>query len=233
LPGAADANADAALERLGLAEVAAHPAGRLSPAQRRLGALARALAANPALLLVEEGAADPPAIPDMLAVLTRPCAIVAGAAPPVALARADRILLLREGAAAQLGTPRDIHERPADAEAALWSGPCNLIPARLDGPGEQPGSVRARIGRHGATARYRDATQGEVALAVRPGRMRLEPGGLPATVRAMDYEGATTRLTLVAEGGAILRLDLADAPALAVGAVAVGWDWGHAWPVPP
>jgi ABC-type Fe3+/spermidine/putrescine transport system ATPase subunit len=240
LPGTARAHADAALERLGLAELAAHPAARLSPAQRRLGALARALATNPALLLVEEGAADPPAIPDILASLSRPCAIIAGAAPPVALARADRILLLRAGNTAQLGTPRDIHERPADADAALWSGPCNLIPARLDGPGERPGSVRARIGPYDMTARYRDATEGAVALAIRPTRLRLEPGGLPATVRAVDYEGATTRLTLVVaetgrgEGGATLRLDLADAPALAPGeAVAVGWDWQQAWPVPP
>jgi iron(III) transport system ATP-binding protein len=230
LTGADRATAAACLARVGLREVADQPAADVTAAQRRLTALARALGVEPSLLLVDEAPDDPAAIPDALTRLTRPAAVISTASAELALARADRIVLLRHGGVAQLATPRDLYARPADAFAATWSGPCNLVPVMLDGEGPVPGSVRARLGDHAVPARYRDGGAGPALLAVRPHHVRPMPGGIPARVQRLDYAGATTRVMLDA-AGTVLRMDI-EPDGLAPGdAVSVGWRWSDAWPL--
>lgn len=232
LPGVAASQAETALAQVGLAGEAGRATDSLSTAQRRLGALARALATGPALLLIEEAADDPPAIPALLRTLDRPASLVVTASPALALAHAEAILLLGEGRVAQLGTPHDLYERPADGFAATWCGPCNLIPAVLEGSGSMPGSVLARVGGHLLAARFRDRTHGAVRLAVRPHQLVVAPDGVPARLVASHYRGADTSLTLEA-AGTTLVLDHATSPAPRPGEVLhVTWDWRHAWPVP-
>src|SRR5262249_10218542 len=52
-----------------------------------------------------------------------------------AMTLADRIVVMRAGRVVQIGTPRDLYERPATAFVATFLGapPTNLLPARVDG----------------------------------------------------------------------------------------------------
>ena len=205
---------------------------RASPAQRRLAALARALAAEPALLLVDDSAHDPPAIPEALADLNRPAAIVATQANAVALAFAHRIVLMDPGGVAQIGTPRDLYDRPANRFAATWSGACNLIPAMLDGL-RSSDALTVRVGDAVQAARFRELPPGPVLLAIRPHRSRIAAAGLAARVRGIDYRGATTTLRLIAEDGTAIEIETADPPALSPGEVVhITWDAADAWPLP-
>ncbi len=232
LAGASRAAALAALDRLGQLQIADRHAATLTQGQRRLAVLARALAASPALLLVEQAPDDSPAIPDALRRLATPAALVATEDATLALARADRILLLRDGRAVQFASPNDLYERPTDRDAAIWAGPCNLLPAMLAGFGDAPGSLRACIGQTAMEARYRDQAEGPAHLAVRPHHVRIATAGLPATVVCLDYLGAMTRVTVqTAENRMIL--DVADHGGLEPGTeIHVAWDWADAWPVP-
>jgi multiple sugar transport system ATP-binding protein len=61
-----------------------------------------------------------------------------------AMTMADRIGVMREGVLIQLGTPRDIYERPASAYVAsrLGTPAINLIPAELLSSGSLPAQAR-------------------------------------------------------------------------------------------
>ncbi len=90
-----------------------------------------------------------------------------------AMALGDRILVLREGTADQIGTPEEVYARPATTLAATITGspPMNLIPCRFSG-----GLAMA----DGFTISAPGA-EGEGFLGIRPEEVRLGEG-IPAVV---------------------------------------------------
>jgi ABC-type Fe3+/spermidine/putrescine transport system ATPase subunit len=233
--------AQRALAALGIAALADRQPARLDGAERRLVALARAVACRPALLLIDEPPAQADAGPrDAVRGVLRAAlrleqttSILATHDRATAFGLADLVALLRDGAIEQIGTPQDLFERPATRFAASFTGPCNLLPATLLGHTGAGAVVKLPGGTANALARP-GLPAGRVLVCLRPHRLRLDPAGpLQGPVEQIDYQGALTRLTLRLPDGAVVA-DLAQVPpGLAPGQMLrLGWESADAWLLP-
>jgi molybdate transport system ATP-binding protein len=137
------------LDRLGAGELAGRLPSRLSGGQAQRVALARALAAEPALLLLDEplAALDAQTRLDVRTELRRHLREFAGPTvlvthdPLEAMVLADRLVVLESGRVVQQGAPADVARRPAGEYAArlvglnLYRGTTEAQGVRLDGAG--------------------------------------------------------------------------------------------------
>jgi iron(III) transport system ATP-binding protein len=64
---------------------------------------------------------------------TRATCIVVTHDPEEAMRMADRIVLMREGRIAQIGTPRDLYQAPADLDTARFFSDVNEVPGIVQG----------------------------------------------------------------------------------------------------
>jgi spermidine/putrescine transport system ATP-binding protein len=145
----------------------------------------------------------------------------------------DRIALMRAGRIEQLGTPREIYERPATRYVADFIGETNLLAARVRAAA--PGRLTLEIEGQGleVPAPSSPVLPGqEVWLSVRPEIMTMVDGSPPAGYNSLEgtveegiYAGSLTRLRLRLPGGGALVLHLAPTgTARAAGAHArVAW----------
>ena len=122
--------AAAVLDRLGIADLAHRRPAQLSGGQAQRVALARALAADPALLLLDEplSALDARSRLEIRGELRRYLSAFGGPTvlvthdPLEAMVLADRILVLEHGRAVQEGPPPDVARRPATDYVAQLVG---------------------------------------------------------------------------------------------------------------
>jgi multiple sugar transport system ATP-binding protein len=191
------------------------PAG-LSAGERGLVGVGRTTIDVPAAYLFDEPLShvDPPgraqtrrAIGDMVRAAGVPALYVTHDQGE-ALAVADRLAVLRAGTVAQLGTGRELYERPVDLFVAGFVGspPMGLLPARLvesDGMagfavagrtlplwGEVPEALRGRVGS--------DVVVGLRADSVTPCG-GADTVGLEAAVVAVEQLGPVTEVTVAVD----------------------------------
>lgn len=176
--------ADALLDSLGIAELADRLPAEMSGGQQQRVGVARALAREADLFLLDEPTAHLDAVTRRTAEAEiaiqrrnrRAAALYATHDPAEALGAADRVVLLRSGAIVQEGPPVVVYEQPRDEWAARLTGPV---------------AVLVRGGRR---------------VAVRPEWVRLGSGAT-GTVTAVRYRGPHTELTLeTADGGVEARV---------------------------
>ena len=122
--------------------------GELSGGQQQRIALARALAAKPKLLLLDEpfSALDENLREDMRRLVLQlqkefaMTVILVTHDREEALSMSDRIALLFDGQLSQIGTPRQVYERPETKQVADYFGNCVYIPGSVqDGIFTAPG----------------------------------------------------------------------------------------------
>ncbi len=136
--------ARAALERLNVARLADRKAVSLSGGEAQRVSLARALAIEPGLLLLDEPAAGLDAevrrafFDDLERALSDRTTTVVHVSHRAeeAIRLADRVAVLTGGRIRQLGEPTSVVRQPVDASVALLVGYENVIPVQIDASGQ-------------------------------------------------------------------------------------------------
>jgi ABC-type sulfate/molybdate transport systems ATPase subunit len=170
----------AALERLGVADLADRPALALSGGQQQRVSLARALAIDPAVLLLDEPAAGLDAesrsafFGDLEQALADRATTVVQVSHRAeeALRLADRIVVLVDGGVRQVGRPELLNRRPADASVAALVGYDNIVDAQV----EPDGTVLVGQAPTGLTC---SGPPGPATVAVFANGVRLLENGMP------------------------------------------------------
>ena len=213
----------AALERLGIAPLAARRPHQLSGGQRQRVAIARAIVLEPRLLLLDEplSALDASSRRAIRAELRRlldelTCMTVyVTHSPAEALSFGDRITVLEAGRVSQTGTREDLMRSPRSPYVAEFLG-VNLFRGSLATDGTSGGArialpqgelvVAERGGGPG------EAASGDVAM-VRPREITLGLERPVGTARNV-FEGAIEELVPEPPDGELVRVSLATAPPL-------------------
>jgi len=197
------------LDRLGLADLADRKPGQLSGGQAQGVALARALAGQPELLLLDEplSALDAGTRLDVQAELKRhladftgPCLLVTHD-PLEALVLADRLLVLEGGRVVQEGTPAQIARQPATDYVAKLVG-LNLYAGQVDG-------AQVKLTGGGAFVVADRGQHGDVLVAVRPSAVVVSSQRPQPSSARNTWPAKITGLTLLADR---VRLDLEGQP---------------------
>jgi iron(III) transport system ATP-binding protein len=137
-----------------------------------------------------------------------------------ALAVSDRIIVMANATIAQVGTPRELYETPADLFVADFVGDANLVPAELIArEGEH---ARVRVGDMETRLAARGAAPGPVKVSVRPESLRLatEVPGRPAikgSVAKAAYLGTHMEYTVATALGELFVVDRAVTRPVPVG----------------
>jgi ABC-type sugar transport system ATPase subunit len=177
----ADRRAATFLRALGIPELAARRPAEMSGGQQQRVGLARALAREARLYLLDEPTAHLDAATRRAAeaeiaaqrASRGAAALYATHDPSEALGAADRVALMRSGRIVQVGSPVEVYEQPVDEWAARMTGPVSIV-----------------------------AWKGDTRVAIRPEWVRLG-GTQPATVTAVSFRGSFTDLTLATALGDI------------------------------
>ncbi len=170
---------------------------QLSGGQQQRVALARALAIRPDVLLLDEPLSNLDAkLRETVRVEIRELQRQLGITTVMvthdqeeALIMADRLVVMSEGEVRQVGSQRDLYERPADRFVAGFVGRSNILPGKVVGPGQFETAGGLKIACAGGQA-------GPAVIALRPERLALGPAAqglpnrLPGTVEFVSYLGA-------------------------------------------
>ena len=160
-----------------------------------------------------------------------------------ALSLSDRVAVLHEGVVQQLGTPREIYERPANLFTARFVGETNLFPARvLELPGDRVVVDCAGQRRTLPVPAFAPGVGQAVNLLLRPEDIRVLAAdadhGLPGTVVERNYKGSTLdSLIRLDDGREVLASEFFDEDDPAFDyrlgeAVKVSWVDGWEWMLP-
>ncbi|MBV8697326.1 ABC transporter ATP-binding protein [Bradyrhizobium sp.] len=171
--------------------------GQLSGGQQQRVAIARAIVIEPPLVLMDEPLSnlDAKLRLEMRAEIRRIHDLIGSATIYVthdqeeALSLADRIVVMRDGAVRQVGTPTELYARPAHADVAEFMGYRNVLSARvLGGSGSD---VQVSVG--GAALKgiaIEQRPDEQAIVAVRPDDLKpANDGPVAATVESAQYHG--------------------------------------------
>src|SRR6478735_3423507 len=189
-----DKRVDEALALVRLGGFGARLPRQLSGGQQQRVALARALAIRPDVLLLDEPLSNLDAkLREEVRIEIRELQRQLGLTTIMvthdqeeALTVADRLVVMADGEIRQIGTQRDLYERPADRFVAGFVGRSTFLDGRVSMPGrfETAGGLNLKC---------RDGANGTATLLLRPERLHL--GGanldnrLPGKVEFVSYLG--------------------------------------------
>jgi molybdate transport system ATP-binding protein len=216
------------LTEVDAAEFARRRPGRLSGGQAQRIALARALACDPDLLLLDEplSAVDvelAPALRSLLqVVLANRHALIVTHQVIDALVLADRVVVLDGGRVVEQGPTREVLTRPRSAFAARLAG-LNLVPGTATASGLRaedgtelsglidstvPGTAAVAVFTPAAVAVYVDPPKGSPRNVIHDRVSALEPNGTLVRVRGAGGLAADITPVVAVELGLHTRADV-------------------------
>jgi putative spermidine/putrescine transport system ATP-binding protein len=216
---------DDALRLVRLEEHAGKLPGQLSGGQQQRVAIARAVVLEPSLVLMDEPLSNLDAklrlemrteirrLHQTLGLTT----VYVTHDQEEALSLADRLVVLRAGRVQQIGTPEELHTKPANRHVADFMGYRNLLPLRAGT--RQGAGIAVEIEGHRFAGTPVGAPEpgDEVVAGIRPEDLRIGPAGgtgVPATVEVVEYQGREFAVEARTAGGLALHLRSADRPAV-------------------
>ncbi len=122
-----------------------------------------------------------------------------------ALAVSDEIVVMRNASIAQIGSPRDLYDAPADRFVADFIGEANIIPCEITSVSKDVATIKIDAFTHKLPAR--GLPVGLAALAVRPTRLKLgAKTGMKMTLQKATYVGSRMEYTLRAGFGEVFAV---------------------------
>jgi len=193
------AEVDDLLELVGMTGYGPRLPRTLSGGERQRVALARSLAAQPRLLLLDEPLSALDAelrvrlAADLRQILREAgtTALMVTHDQEEAFAIADRLAVMRDGTVVQQGTAEDVWTHPADAATALFLGYARVLTG---------GAARAVLAAAGQPAADAIAVRRSALAARRPDRSAGSAGELTAAVRAVRATPDEVRLVVDVDG---------------------------------
>ena len=193
---------------------------QLSGGQRQRVALARAVAVRPSVLLLDEpltalDAALRERLRGELNRLLRTLGITAIYVThdqSEAMALGDRIVVMRKGAIAQIGTPRDIYFAPASRFVAEFVGAANIVEAVCNGG--------ALVLPGGKLPIADAAAAGSVLAMIRPESIKVvaaDGAGLSGQVDSISFVGDRQRASISGAAGKPIMVDVSNSIAINAG----------------
>lgn len=194
------------LDAVSLDHVAGRQATQLSGGQQQRLALARALVMEPELLLLDEPLSNLDAklrekmrfelkkIQRELGITT----IYVTHDQSEALALSHEIAVMNQGAIVQIGSPRDIYERPANLFVADFIGSTNFITGVVRDTSDPGFIVDSQIGTLSAARAAGITTGARVSLSIRPEDLRLSETA-PAETNHTVLTGTVTAKVFLGE----------------------------------
>ncbi|MDB6177438.1 ABC transporter ATP-binding protein [Paracoccus sp. Z330] len=225
-PGPARERAEKTLSLVGLDGLAERLPAELSGGQQQRVAVARALVLEPQVLLLDEPLSNLDArlrrkvrteIRDLQQRLGF-TAVYVTHDQEEALAVSDRIVVMKDGVVAQMGSPRDLYEAPESEFIADFIGEANIISGRILSVGGA--EARVDIGGSVITLPARGLGEGPARLAMRSNaaRVRNDGPGVTGTVASSAYLGDHVEYEIDGALGRIFVVDDESDSPLPVGA---------------
>jgi ABC-type Fe3+/spermidine/putrescine transport system ATPase subunit len=232
------------LQFVGLGAVRNRHPYELSGGQQQRVAVARALATDPQVLLLDEPLSNLDAelraqmrvelrrVHDQTGLTT----ILVTHDQAEALSMSDEVILMQSGRIVDLGSPRDLYQRPATLTTATFVGSSNILQGSVVDGIRSDGTVTVRLAGPShrtvrAVAGASVVTDARVSLAIKPEDIDIdttrssssEENEFACTIENLVYYGSYTLVTLrVHEGGDIeLRAWAGKTSQIAVGSEVV------------
>jgi iron(III) transport system ATP-binding protein len=221
----------AALDLVGLSDFASRRPASLSGGQKQRVALARCLAMEPSIVLLDEPLANLDV--HLRATMEEEFArfhkrtgttmLYITHDQAEAMALADRIAVIDQGRLLQFTTPSTLYREPANATVARFIGAGVVLPAMPMGP-INAGHMRVNVMGHEALVRCSPNIRlgGEGAICVRANDLALGgavAAGLAGRIRRLVYQGGLYHAEVALERSPdrVLSLNLPEPPSVASG----------------
>lgn len=215
----AEAKALSGLELVGLEQLGKRYPSELSGGQQQRVAVARALVLEPQVLLFDEPLSNLDAklrrsvrdeIRDLQQRLNLTVIYVTHDQEE-ALAVSDRIIVMENGKIAQVGTPRDLYERPENLFVANFIGDSNILPCEVTGSSLEK---TVQIGKTHIKKEKIKVRNGKAFALIRPEHIILSSKKTKASLKGIiekaAYIGSKIEYTVITDVGSVFVVTSSD-----------------------
>ena len=208
------------LELVGLEHLRDRYPSELSGGQQQRVAVARALVLEPQVLLFDEPLSNLDAklrrsvrdeIRDLQQRLNLTVVYVTHDQEE-ALAVSDQIIVMEDGRISQIGSPRDLYERPQSLFVANFIGDSNILPCEVTGSKQSEKTIK--LGNLSIKKPAVTSANGKASALIRPEYIKLHTkktaSSLVGTIDKATYIGSKVEYNVQTDIGMIFVVDLSD-----------------------
>ena len=208
------------LELVGLEHLKDRYPSELSGGQQQRVAVARALVLEPQVLLFDEPLSNLDAklrrsvrdeIRDLQQRLNLTVVYVTHDQEE-ALAVSDQIIVMEDGRISQIGSPRDLYERPKSLFVANFIGDSNILPCVVAGSKQSEKTIK--LGNLSIKKTAVTSANGKASALIRPEHVKLSAkktaSSLVGTIDKATYIGSKVEYNVQTDIGLIFVVDLSD-----------------------